>query len=709
MRKIINVIVISFFIVFSINPNFGVALSLPILLILILHNNKNIIIAIPLSVLSMIFFNKEYIYVVIFMYIYLIVFLLIVRKRNKNVIEFVLNFLFMLIIFFLINHNIDIYRVIWFITLSAICTIIYYLLKEMIIVSSGNYYYFEMLSMLVVILSTTIIDFEFKLSLYIAIFYVMYFSINTNKILSYLFSFILTVFLYLFYKNNLVFILPVINSIYIIGNILSSFILIILLLIISIFLPQNLSFTVVVSFICIIFELIRKYCYIEKFNIVKTIDQLKKTSYERLNENVLAFSSFLDGCISDIESLNENEKKIKEGIDNIQKNYCNRCYVRERCYEEFETPELEFKNLIINCNKKNYHIYNNQLISKCPYNIEIRKSALITNSRIDFDNLNKKNTIIKKTFNSVSNILRQYTIENNLKEELDYAEISKIKEGILTCGYDLCYFNLKEVYNENFLIEIGIRGIEYSLVEDKIKLIIKKTFKKNFDIEYSHSDHDKTYINIFNKKNIIIEFSSSNIANGSVSGDNIYINEKGNKFIAAICDGMGKGNKANKESSTVISLFNRLNNACISTYTALNILNSYFQIKEEYDTYSTIDFLEINTQTKKATFYKMSATPSYIFRTNKSIEKIENELLPLGNEEKIEGNQIILSVDDVIVMSSDGLFENYVNEDELNEYISNIVHLPVEKIVLQIINFIKKNNMINEDDISLVVLKILSD
>ena len=60
-------------------------------------------------------------------------------------------------------------------------------------------------------------------------------------------------------------------------------------------------------------------------------------------------------------------------------------------------------------------------------------------------------------------------------------------------------------------------------------------------------------------------------------------------------------------------------------------------------------------------------------------------------------------------MSSDGIFENVTNEEDLKEFIGNIIHLPVEKIVIQIINYIKKNTRINDDDISLIVLRILSN
>ena len=216
------------------------------------------------------------------------------------------------------------------------------------------------------------------------------------------------------------------------------------------------------------------------------------------------------------------------------------------------------------------------------------------------------------------------------------------------------------------------------------------------------------YFKVFRKNEIKLQISTSNIASGSVSGDNIYIKEKENRMIASICDGMGKGNKANNESSAIIRLFDQLSDSSISTYTSIQILNSYQQLKEQYESFSTIDFLDIDMRTRKAIFFKMAAAPSYIFKANKKIEKIDNVLLPLGNEEKIEGEKYLLNDNDLIIMSSDGFFENVDNEDELTNFILNITHLPVDKIVLQLLNYVNKKR-INNDDLSIIVIKILGN
>lgn len=709
MKKIINVIMISFFAVLSVNNKIGVSLILPIFLIMILISTKDLVMIVPLALISTWFFNINNIIAIIMLIIFIFLFILFFKSKNKIIINSILVFLFNMIVLVFINKEITINKIFSYTLVSVISVSIFIVLYLLVVKNYGWYYYFEVFSILVVILSAAMIKFDIMVVLGISMYYVMFFAISVDKLISFSFSLVVSVILYILYKDVMFFILPFVNSIYLIGNILSSFILVIVLAVISLFLPQNFPYALFSSIICIVFELIRSRLYNRKKANEKDIEIIKENMNKNFNNNIIAFSSFLEYCSSDLDSLNEKENKIKEGIENIITSYCNRCYLKDKCNENQEFKKSELKSLITNCNKKDYHIYDNRLLSKCPYNIEIRKSALIINSKIDFDNFKEKNKFLKKTFFNISNILKQYVVDNNLKEEIEIKEFSNLKNNIINSGYNLCYFNIINGNVNNFEIEIGIRGIDYKEIEEKIYNIIKGSFKYAFSLEYSHSDNDKTYFKIYDKKNIFIEVSSSNIASGSVSGDNIYIKERGNKLIAAICDGMGKGNKANKESGGILSLFNRLNEASLSTMTSLQILNSYCHMKEEYESYSTIDFLEINMKKNSAAFYKMSAAPSYIYRNNKKIEKIENELLPIGIEEQIEENEVILNENDVIVMSSDGFFENIQNENEVNEFILNICHLPVDKIVVQLVNYLKKNTKITDDDVSIIVLKVLGN
>jgi serine/threonine protein phosphatase PrpC len=59
-------------------------------------------------------------------------------------------------------------------------------------------------------------------------------------------------------------------------------------------------------------------------------------------------------------------------------------------------------------------------------------------------------------------------------------------------------------------------------------------------------------------------------------------------------------------------------------------------------------------------------------------------------------------------MASDGIFENIVNEEELEKFINGIKHLAPQKITYEILNYARKNKKRVGDDMSVISLKIMA-
>ena len=58
-------------------------------------------------------------------------------------------------------------------------------------------------------------------------------------------------------------------------------------------------------------------------------------------------------------------------------------------------------------------------------------------------------------------------------------------------------------------------------------------------------------------------------------------------------------------------------------------------------------------------------------------------------------------------MSSDGVFENVVNSKELEEFILSIRGLDSQKMAYEILNYSRYADVLNKDDMSVIVLKVL--
>ncbi len=707
MKKYLNVIIVSFFAFLLLEYDYGLPLIIPIILIYLSNNSKLSFIVIPVSMLSIFVFNYDYLKVGIVLYIFIMIYLLFFLKKKNLFIDAIYTFVICMGLLLLrANEILNKEIIIRIIIYSALSSVMLTVMKIILNKREDFFVYFEIVSISLALIGASLIEFEYNICFYLGCFYAIYFTYNANGLFSFVFSTLLMVYIYMKYKIEYVLILPFLSVIYMINSILSSFVTILLTTILCFIFPEYYKVAIILDVICIAFELLKNKVLGKRITKENEIKESVKESSEVLNRDVLAFSSFLDMCAQESEGMREYYKKLDEGIKSLEKNYCNKCYLCNKCYQKDVKEEM--KNLIINAKNITYDIKESEVFSVCPYNIEIRKSAIIINEKMENTTRRAKSKVVSSTLQGISNILRQFIVDTSTKKEMEYEEIYKMKKAISSNGYVISYFKADKMNDDDFLIEIGIRGVTFEDVKEKIASIIERSIHKEVTLEYDYTESGKIYFHIIPKTKCRIEYSTSSIAAGKVSGDNLLVNEtKDGKVVSVICDGMGKGYSANMSSEFVIGMFEELFKSNLSSYAMIQMMNTYCEIKDSIDSFCTLDYMELDRKNKEITFYKMSSAPSYIYHLNKSIEKIENKRLPLGKESEIVTENVKVEEGDIIIMSSDGVFENIQNEGELNEYIASITHLPAPKIVYQVINYIKESSKLTDDDISLVVLKVL--
>ncbi len=102
----------------------------------------------------------------------------------------------------------------------------------------------------------------------------------------------------------------------------------------------------------------------------------------------------------------------------------------------------------------------------------------------------------------------------------------------------------------------------------------------------------------------------------------------------------------------------------------------------------------------------MGASTSYIIKQNGTINKIYNQNLPFGIDDYIDYKDYFLEDGDLILMSSDGIFENIKETDILDEYIKKIRGETPQKIVYDLLQYTMNNKIQIKDDATLIALKI---
>lgn len=179
----------------------------------------------------------------------------------------------------------------------------------------------------------------------------------------------------------------------------------------------------------------------------------------------------------------------------------------------------------------------------------------------------------------------------------------------------------------------------------------------------------------------------------TMSGDNYTLMNMGNgKYICAISDGMGSGEKACEDSALVIDLLEKLLEAGFEEGMAIQMINGTLIAYDEKQNMSTLDLCEIDLRTGLSMIWKAGASHSFIKREN-SVEILEGNSLPLGvfHQMDLTAKYIQLKEGDYVIMVSDGIVDAFKSDDAsyiLQEFMERIEMKNPREIANHILQFV---------------------
>jgi stage II sporulation protein E len=147
----------------------------------------------------------------------------------------------------------------------------------------------------------------------------------------------------------------------------------------------------------------------------------------------------------------------------------------------------------------------------------------------------------------------------------------------------------------------------------------------------------------------------------------------GGRFMMAIADGMGSGEKAALESDEALTLLEKCLRARLDPAVALPMINDMLLLKGGEEMYTTLDLCMIDTREGVADFYKIGAANSYI-RRGGDVMTILSGALPMGilGGVKPTHHRMQLLEGDVVVMVSDGVSDASREEDWMRNQLRRI-------------------------------------
>ena len=145
----------------------------------------------------------------------------------------------------------------------------------------------------------------------------------------------------------------------------------------------------------------------------------------------------------------------------------------------------------------------------------------------------------------------------------------------------------------------------------------------------------------------------------TVSGDaGAWFKGEDGCLYVLLCDGMGSGTEAHRESALAIRLLEKFLRAGMEPEEALNTLSAALALREESDGgFTTVDLFQLDLFTGEAGFYKLGAAPTYVRRKG-AVSKVTGSALPAGldsGDSKPDVSKMRLEAGDSVVMISDGV------------------------------------------------------
>jgi stage II sporulation protein E len=184
----------------------------------------------------------------------------------------------------------------------------------------------------------------------------------------------------------------------------------------------------------------------------------------------------------------------------------------------------------------------------------------------------------------------------------------------------------------------------------------------------------------------------------------------GDRYLLSIADGKGHGTMAEKTSNLTISLIEKFFKANISTQTVVTSVNQILSFNSN-ENFSAVDICIVDQNNGRADFVKLGSTPTLIKRGEK-VRIISGSGLPIGVSKMATAfyESEFLSVGDIVIMTSDGVFDGFDSPENFAGFVNNLQLLNMDMLAKCLLEeSIKLNGGKIKDDLTVVAFRWLVD
>ncbi|MCL1950536.1 MAG: SpoIIE family protein phosphatase [Turicibacter sp.] len=265
-------------------------------------------------------------------------------------------------------------------------------------------------------------------------------------------------------------------------------------------------------------------------------------------------------------------------------------------------------------------------------------------------------------------------IQSLMYDRYDFeAQRTRIQDELENLNIFAQEIKIKSLYPRTIKLDLVVNSPPKDLTILSLEALLESVLNEPLRVVVESRKSRQTRIKVYSSNLFKLNHSVSYVGkDGSkISGDSYLCENFANgQTLLAISDGMGNGEIAHKESSEALKIIKCLLSFNVAPKKAIQTLQELKQNSNADERFFSLDLCMIDRERSRATFYKKGATPTFLVR-NDQIEMINLSQLPVGviNDQPIDHFTVSLEENDVLVMCSDGIFEQYPDMADLQRLI----------------------------------------
>ena len=323
--------------------------------------------------------------------------------------------------------------------------------------------------------------------------------------------------------------------------------------------------------------------------------------------------------------------------------------------------------------------------------------------------VNNVKVLLADQMGAVSNLLINLGDEIDTNVSFDIAKENKIISRLLSqnihCKEVLLYTEKNDTLSAVLIVKAD------NVYNPILEKVVSETLKCKMVIDKIVPLAETDYLSVaFKKKSkydCVFGLASCNKAGNTECGDcHSIMRLNNNKFLLALCDGMGAGSSAHKMSAMTLGLIENFYKVGFDNDIILESVNKLLAVNNQ-ENYSTLDVCLLDLEKEIADFIKVGA-PFGLIKRNNDLEIVEGGALPIGALDNITPAvyKTTISTKDIVIMSTDGIVDAFGGQEEMIEFVTKLASSNPQTLAETILaEAVRLNNMSAKDDMTVLVAR----